>query len=540
MLISFDSLQQSRRTLSPGGSARVKHHPSQVSAIQLPASGVYAMLLQALLKAGRCSLALCCLLMLTPKCSAAAAPIAHNVNADDFQIDVVVEGARHALQALEKEGRRDGGRDGANGLQKPLTSDGDSIVAGAKRALLILEEEGHSNNEKDDHKVQRLRRLLAGIDNETYIPERRLLQDQTDVPYPADPSSPVTAYCPRGSVIASFVLETSPDSVERLNSIGCSDGTTFQLHAPVDAGVAAEQKVTCSSGFTGFWEGYTEYEPMGLRVDLTWLKWRCNSADTRVYGDTSDSRGSDFPPPAVCRTGFVGAKFTYNEGTLTELELICNPPDSLPLSPPNPCQSSSSSSAVNYITLDLDFEDAAGDPTFREQLKQTYEENVFSKFRGFFAFNGRGQCPDFVQMNLLRGSVVAEFVIHLGAGSTPEEAAALEEELGSMGAEKAGNIMLPGLQFNGQPVEVTGSSKNRPSKNRPELEPRAGEAGGSGPTQATSDSDSNKAKVLGPAIAVPVFFFLLAVALGSYFIFRRSRISPTVTIKLRDACQETV
>ncbi|KAF5832287.1 hypothetical protein DUNSADRAFT_11853 [Dunaliella salina] len=264
------------------------------------------MLLQALLKAGGCSLALCCLLMLTPKCSAAAAPIAHNVNADDVQIDIVVEGARRALQALEKEGRRDNG--------------------------------------KDHHEVQGLRRLLASIDNDTTIPERRLLQDPTYVPYPAEPSSPVTVFCPEG-IITYIQFETSRYAVERLNFIGCSDGTIFELDAPASAGGAVEF-VTCISGFTEFVAATTI---SGDENDVRWMRWTCNGTETEIYGsDKPRARGR--PPEQVCPSGFVGAEYTYgeptpltgvergnrNNQTLSTLEMICSLPDPPPPAPPSP------------------------------------------------------------------------------------------------------------------------------------------------------------------------------------------------------------
>eukprot|EP00967_Tisochrysis_lutea_P070175 scaffold92479_cov26-Tisochrysis_lutea.AAC.3 len=54
---------------------------SQAHTIQFPVPGVYVMLVQALLKAGGWRLALCCLLMLPPKCSAAAASMPPSLNA---------------------------------------------------------------------------------------------------------------------------------------------------------------------------------------------------------------------------------------------------------------------------------------------------------------------------------------------------------------------------------------------------------------------------------------------------------------------------
>lgn len=79
-----------------------------------------------------------------------------------------------------------------------------------------------------------------------------------------------------------------------------------------------------------------------------------------------------------------------------------------------------------HMQFNLDF-NSNNNTRFQQLLQRNLQRSLPSMFPNSFAFNGTGECPNFVTVDhLSRGSIIADLTIDLGFGKSSQDASNFE------------------------------------------------------------------------------------------------------------------
>ncbi|KAF5834990.1 hypothetical protein DUNSADRAFT_8047, partial [Dunaliella salina] len=185
------------------------------------------------------------------------------------------------------------------------------------------------------------------------------------------------------------------------------------------------------------------------------------------------------------------------------------------------CSARPESQVKFFITMDIAYEDVSGNTQFINDLQEVVERNVMVEFGSLILH----RCPDFIQVILTPGSTVGNFQADLGDDASVDTVSAFQEGLRSMDASDVERRLLKTeggttLTVDGQEIKVIGISA---SINAAPPSPRPPSPIEDAPPQTTDLNTNDDAEVLGPAIAVPVFIFLVLVGTAVFWVVRKSK-----------------